>query len=425
MLDASDTLGADAGKGGRANGKETIRMARRRYQIGCLFIRGKRRKVWVARWREDVLRPDGTPGRVLRSEVIGLVAEIPTRREARKLLDARLRPINQGFRKAQATITFLDFARTWEEAVLPAYRESTCYFYRNVLHKHLLPYFGGSRLCEIQTPEVQTFMNQKAQQYAPSVLHHVRATLSRVLRSAKEWGYMDSNPTEGVRLPHKQTIHPRDAFGPADVQRILAKLDEPYRSMVVVAALTGMRASELFAFTWEDVDFERGLIHVRRTFYRGQFGPPKNRTSERAIPTSPVLSEVLQSHRQQSRPNSLGLVFANTSGKPYDPGNLVQRVLQPVLKALGLPPAGWRAFRRSLATALSELREPVRTAQQVLGHSSPHTTLAFYTQSAEESQRSALNKLEGVMFPNVPKLGEGPQAKSLKELAGRPGLEPG
>lgn len=30
-------------------------MARRRYQAGCLFKRGKRRKVWVARWREDVL----------------------------------------------------------------------------------------------------------------------------------------------------------------------------------------------------------------------------------------------------------------------------------------------------------------------------------------------------------------------------------
>src|SRR5437879_12320602 len=156
--------------------------------------------------------------------------------------------------------------------------------------------------------------------------------------------------------------------------------------MVVVAALTGMRASELFGFTWEDVDFERGLIHVRRPFYRGQFGPPKNRTSERAIPTSPVLSGVLQNHRQQSRPNSLGLVFANTSGKPYDPGNLVQRVLQPVLKAVGLPPEGWRAFRRSLAKALSELIEPVRYAQQEIGTLSHDLTLAIYQLLVEASR---------------------------------------
>lgn len=63
---------------------------------------------------------------------------------------------------------------------------------------------------------------------------------------------------------------------------------------------------------------------------------------------------------------------------------------------------GWRAFRRSVATALSELREPVRTAQQMLGHSSPQTTLAFYIQSAEESQRRAVLNLERIMFPNVP-----------------------
>jgi hypothetical protein len=79
--------------------------------------------------------------------------------------------------------------------------------------------------------------------------------------------------------------------------------------------------------------------------------------------------------------------------------NLLRRVLYPTLKALGLPQAGWRAFRRSVATALSEMRGPVRTAQQVLGHSSPQTTLTFYVQSVEESQRRAVAKLEEVMMP--------------------------
>jgi hypothetical protein len=53
------------------------------------------------------------------------------------------------------------------------------------------------------------------------------------------------------------------------------------------------------------------------------------------------------------------------------------------------------------------MREPVRTTQQVLGHSSPHTTLLFYTQPIEDSQRSAISKLEKIMFPNVPKFDEG------------------
>jgi hypothetical protein len=42
------------------------------------------------------------------------------------------------------------------------------------------------------------------------------------------------------------------------------------------------------------------------------------------------------------------------------------------------------------------------------GHSSPHTTLAFYTQSVGESQRNAISKRDAIMFPNAPKFEEGP-----------------
>ena len=70
-------------------------MARCHYQNGCLFVRGKRRMVWVARWREDVILADGSTSRVMRSAVLGLVSEIKGRREARRLLDARLNHFNK------------------------------------------------------------------------------------------------------------------------------------------------------------------------------------------------------------------------------------------------------------------------------------------------------------------------------------------
>jgi len=96
----------------------------------------------------------------------------------------------------------------------------------------------------------------------------------------------------------------------------------------------------------------------------------------------------------------MDLVFPNADGKPYEAANLLHRVLHPALAQCGLQMTGWRVFRRSVATRLSEMREPVRTTQLVLGHSFPHTTLAFYTQSVEESQRSAISKLEEIMFPS-------------------------
>jgi hypothetical protein len=40
--------------------KAGVSLARRRYQKGTLILRGKRDKVWVGRWLEDELQPDGT-----------------------------------------------------------------------------------------------------------------------------------------------------------------------------------------------------------------------------------------------------------------------------------------------------------------------------------------------------------------------------
>jgi len=95
-------------------------MARSQYQSGCLFVRGKRRKVWVARWREEVILADGSAGRVMRSVVLGPVVEIGGRREARRLLDAHLNPINQGQYRPEATMLFSKFVtECFEPGVLP------------------------------------------------------------------------------------------------------------------------------------------------------------------------------------------------------------------------------------------------------------------------------------------------------------------
>src|SRR5450759_1715868 len=73
------------------------RMARnRRFQHGSLFKRGTRTKVWVARWWEDVSGREGKLERVRRSEILGTVAEIPTRRQADQILSNRLHGINSG-----------------------------------------------------------------------------------------------------------------------------------------------------------------------------------------------------------------------------------------------------------------------------------------------------------------------------------------
>jgi hypothetical protein len=81
MFDTATTIIADAHKAKRVTSRKETAVARRRHQSGSLRKRGKHRKVWVARWREDVLKPDGTISRVRRAEVLGAVAQL-SKREA-------------------------------------------------------------------------------------------------------------------------------------------------------------------------------------------------------------------------------------------------------------------------------------------------------------------------------------------------------
>ncbi len=93
----------------RTSGERNTPIIRRRYQNGSLVARGKRKKVWVARWRESVLAADGTLKSIRRSEIICTLADFPTRRQARAFLEPRLHEVNHTLQKPQSTMLFRNF----------------------------------------------------------------------------------------------------------------------------------------------------------------------------------------------------------------------------------------------------------------------------------------------------------------------------
>ena len=127
-LDMRTTLGADAEQAGRAIEvpEKGGTMARRGFQQGMLFQRGTRRKVWVARWWVDVIQVGGTLGRIRRSEVIGTVADLPTRRKAMQVLSQKLKAVNSDDARPQSVRTFGDFVKNeWMPVILPTLKYAT------------------------------------------------------------------------------------------------------------------------------------------------------------------------------------------------------------------------------------------------------------------------------------------------------------
>lgn len=135
-------------------------MARRRYQKGRLFLRGKKIRVWVGRWREDVIEADGRLRRVYRSEVLGSTTDYPTRKLALRELQLRLAPINDPRYRARPSSTFAEFAQRWQSAVLTQHKPSTQAAIRSQLRRHIVPFFGRYPMREIQPELVQIFVSE-------------------------------------------------------------------------------------------------------------------------------------------------------------------------------------------------------------------------------------------------------------------------
>jgi hypothetical protein len=217
MLDSDVTILTDAERGGRASGKET--MVRPRYQDGSLTIRGKRRKVWLLRWREDVLQPDGSVKRIQHAETLGPISCIK-RQQARAVLQERVSGVNQNYRRPQATMSFQDFVGTeWRPNAELALRKGTVKYYSFQLERHILPVFGSSSLCELNRARVEGLLSILRQKgHARATIRGVRATVSTVLQSAVERGYVDRNPAHGIRIKDTGTRVQRRFFTPGQVR---------------------------------------------------------------------------------------------------------------------------------------------------------------------------------------------------------------
>ncbi len=411
MLDSQSKLTGEAGKGERT-GKECS--IRHRYQQGCCFIRNK---VWVGRWREDVIAPDGTIQRRLRWEVLGLVSEIGrNKRDARRILDTRLRPLNQGRQIPQSTMCLEQFVREhWEPATLPTLKAGSARYYSLQLRRHLMPAFGNRRLCDISRLEVQSFFakarlakNQGGLDLSGSSIHGMRTALSKVLQAAVEWNLLEQNPARCLHIGDRTPRTERLYLDASEVRSLLTSLPEPCRTLVLVAVLTGLRVGEILALRWKSFDLLRGTIQVRETVSEGQFGLPKTRSSRRDIPMSEPVLKAFEIHRaREKNTGPEDLVFATRKQTPLNPKNLLRRVIQPACGELKLPVITWHSFRHTHATLLGEAGESLKTAQALLGHSDLETTLNIYTHAIPESQKRAVDKVAGMLFADVRKTSVG------------------
>jgi integrase len=369
------------------------RMARKRYQRGQLFQKGKRQKVWVARWREDVIRTDGSRHRLRRSEVLGTLKEYPTRRLAERALERRLSEteINSLNYRPRSTASFREFAAKWQKDVLSQLKPSTRSADKSRILKHLIPEFGDVCMNDLTAQRIQAMIARKAGLISPKSLRNLIALLGMMWNQAKAWGYVQHDPFVGLVLPERDPLNER-CLTLEEMRALIEAAKEPYKTYYWILAETGVRAGEIGALPATSLLLDQGAIRIAQSVWHGKIQTVKSKKGNRICEVSPLLVEHLRGYMRTWKPNRLGLLFATRNDTPWDTDTLRKRKFHPLLKKLGIERCGFHAFRHGNATVMDQEQVPIATRQNRLGQSDARTTMG-YTHAMSEDGRVFATRL--------------------------------
>jgi integrase len=152
-----------------------------------------------------------------------------------------------------------------------------------------------------------------------------------------------------------------------DIRLILEELTEPYRTMVLIAACLGLRASEIMGLQWGDFNWADRTLLVRRGVVQGRVGDTKTEASGLPLPVDPNLADALRAHWQRSlHREPFDWVFANRQGKPRWQESILRRHIKPAAVRAGVGKIGWHTFRHSYSSLLRRVGADIKVQQELL-----------------------------------------------------------
>jgi integrase len=293
------------------------------------------------------------------------------------------------------SITVAAAAESWlAHAEAEGLERATIENYRQHVRLHILPRIGKVKLAALTPDKVKAFRDSLLENLSRDLARKVVTSTKTMLKVAKH-GHMVADlkikqrkREDGNGKPEKG----RDFPTPGEIKRLVeAAKNLKWRTLILVAALTGLRASELRGLRWADVDLKAGELHVRQRADRyGNIGQPKSEASARTVPLDPdVLVPALQKWWLACPKGEAGLVFPTRTAKVENHSNLLRGLAAIMVTANivgkdGKAKYGPHSLRHFFASwcinrKVDGGRElPPKSVQVLLGHSSITMTLDRY-----------------------------------------------
>ena len=301
---------------------------------------------------------------------------------------------------------FSKIVALWKEDKKQYVKRSTFAAYTLLIENHILPSFGEMALVAEQ--DVQTFVFRKLNEgLSHKTIKDILIVLKMILRFGVK-NQMTEYRQIDIKFPTERDKHSIDILSRSHQKQIMEyiRLHFTFKNLGIYICLSaGMRIGEICALTWDDLDVENGIIHVRKTIQRIYvieehrkyteviLDTPKTKNSIREIPMTKNLLKMIRPIKKIVNGNFYVLT---NEPKPTEP-RTYRNYYKQFMQSLGLPLMKFHGLRHSFATRCIESKCDYKTVSVLLGHSNISTTLNLYVHPNLEQKKRCMEQMSRLL----------------------------
>lgn len=386
------------------NGKGISVMGRRGENI---------RKRKDGRWEARVIYTHDLSGKAKYRSFYGRTY-LEAKKKKNEFIQNHLNPdhVSNGRNQAEFKITLKQLMEEWMESRRNEVKESTFAHYKNIVEKHILPALGETCLQNLQTETIDDFLKEELISgridrkggLSPKTVADIRSVLVLALKFARKKHYA-CQIEQDIYYPkiRRSAAKVLTREEQAKLEQFLFQNPSPLGLGILLVLYGGLRIGELCALKWKDFNPESGTIRINKTLIRIQnvtsdsqektkimIGQPKTESSNRLIPLSSFLTELLIKHQKSDE------TYLITGNKSYLEPRVCLDKYKHILNQAGLHSFTFHSLRHTFATRCVESGFDIKSLSEILGHANINTTLQRYVHPSIEAKKQQMDRLEEI-----------------------------
>ncbi len=330
------------------------------------------------------------------------------KKKAEQFLDQQLSKFSENSLDG-TDILLADYFERWVPKIKNEVKPNTFRTYNMNMRNHIIPYFRkkGIKLQQLCPVNLETYYKEKVKEgLSKTTVKHHHQVISKALTDALRERLIIYNPARAAKSPTPQAFE-ASFLTPHQLEQLLILVKGTSIELPVqLCSIYGFRRSEVLGLKWKFIDFERRTLTIAETLQQHPGGSyvdePKTDKSFRTLPITEQAFELLstQKERQNDYAKIMGAFYTKSDyvctfpdGRVIQP-NYITKNFHKILKDSNLPMIRLHDLRHSTASNLIDENMSIVRVSNWLGHSSPTTTLNYYSHVNQKQKKEVAELID-------------------------------